>query len=61
MINDFREMYRALPGLVVTVAVLLAVAVLMGIGAFPYAGEEDPDLINAGKQTVTMLPTTGRR
>ena len=31
---------------------------MMGIGAFPYAGEEDPDLINAGKQTVTMLPTT---
>ncbi len=31
---------------------------MMGIGAFPYAGEEDPDLINAGKQTVTKLPTT---
>ena len=25
---------------------------------FPYAGEEDPDLINAGKQTITALPTT---
>ena len=31
---------------------------MMGIGAFPMAGEEDADLINAGKQTVTMLPTT---
>jgi len=31
---------------------------MLGIGAFPYEGEEDPDLINAGKQTVTKLPTT---
>jgi 3-oxoacid CoA-transferase subunit B len=28
---------------------------LLGIGPFPYAGEEDPDLINAGKQTVTAI------
>jgi len=29
---------------------------MLGIGPFPYAGEEDPDLINAGKQTVSALP-----
>jgi 3-oxoacid CoA-transferase B subunit len=29
---------------------------LLGIGPFPYEGEEDPDLINAGKQTITAIP-----
>jgi 3-oxoacid CoA-transferase subunit B len=31
---------------------------MLGIGPFPIEGEEDPDLINAGKQTVSELPTT---
>src|ERR1700752_209316 len=31
---------------------------MLGMGPFPYAGEEDPDLINAGKQTITELPET---
>jgi 3-oxoacid CoA-transferase subunit B len=29
---------------------------LLGMGPFPFEGEEDPNLINAGKQTVTVLP-----
>ncbi len=31
---------------------------MLGLGPFPYEGEEDPDLINAGKQTITALPTS---
>ncbi|MFB3908412.1 MAG: CoA transferase subunit B [Candidatus Eisenbacteria bacterium] len=29
---------------------------MLGVGPFPYEGEESPDLINAGKQTITALP-----
>jgi 3-oxoacid CoA-transferase subunit B len=29
---------------------------MLGMGPFPFEGEEDPDLINAGKQTITELP-----
>src|ERR1700754_2656811 len=31
---------------------------MLGIGPFPFAGDEDPDLINAGKQTISQLPQT---
>ena len=31
---------------------------MLGMGPFPYEGEEDPDLINAGKQTITELPSS---
>ena len=31
---------------------------MLGIGPFPFEGEEDPDLINAGKQTISELPNS---
>ncbi|HYF23293.1 MAG TPA: CoA transferase subunit B [Caulobacteraceae bacterium] len=43
------------PGMTVT---LQSENGMLGMGPFPYAGEEDPDLINAGKQTITELDET---
>jgi 3-oxoacid CoA-transferase B subunit len=31
---------------------------MLGIGPFPFEGDEDPDLINAGKQTISQLPSS---
>ncbi len=31
---------------------------MLGMGPFPFEGEEDADLINAGKQTITDLPSS---
>ena len=43
------------PGMTVT---LQSENGMLGIGPFPYEGEEDADLVNAGKQTISPLPST---
>jgi 3-oxoacid CoA-transferase subunit B/3-oxoadipate CoA-transferase beta subunit len=43
------------PGVLVT---LQSENGMLGMGPFPYEGEADPDLINAGKQTITELPSS---